>query len=86
MNKVNKGSKTRISRDLARSTKMCGSTVGKFGWQLAQKVYLIEETISSNYAGRGKTSLVPKTEVGYRRCREGKLWQQPRIYMSSKKS
>ena len=36
MNMVNKGSKLRISIDWAQSTKVCASSVGNFGWQLAK--------------------------------------------------
>ena len=35
---------------------------------------------------KGKTSLVTKKDVGYRRCNEGKLWCQQRIHSSSKNS
>ena len=63
MNLVKKGSKIRISRDLARSTKMCASNVGNFGWQLAQKVYSIEERIGRNYAGRGKPAWSPRRKL-----------------------
>ena len=55
-----KSSKVRISRQLARSTKEKASNAGNFGWQIAQKIYSIDERIGRNYAGRGKPGWSPR--------------------------
>ena len=42
---------------------MCASNAGNFGWQLAQKVYLIEAMIDRNYAGRVKPAWSPSRKL-----------------------
>ena len=61
MKSVRKGSKIRISRQLARTTRSKAISAGNFGWQLAQKIYSLEERFGKkNYAGRGKPRWSPR--------------------------